>query len=239
MPFWGTKILVKICLLCVLLFGSLLVPTTAAAVGQVSLAPKQEKKLKHFKKLKMQSRNAVRWYDNKGKWTRHTRFKKCSQVPWPARRPICYKARRLYRAHEQRFQNMSLRIERILFLRWPIGNVSHWECIHSGWKNGRKVGNGEGDWEDGGNTYWGGLQMDIDFMESHGLDLLRKYGYPRGHVGPNGWKNAWTPREQMVVAERAKRGIRTSLVNSRVVFWNDRPRGYGPWPNTSIVCGLR
>lgn len=107
-------------------------------------------------------------------------------------------------------------------------NLGNWLCIHRE----------EGDWEDGGNPYWGGLQMDIDFMEAHGLDMLRKYGYPRGSVGPNGWINPWTRVEQMAVAERARRGIRTRLVRGRVVLWQDRARGYRPWPNTARECGL-
>lgn len=93
-----------------------------------------------------------------------------------------------------------------------VGNKAAWLCIHRY----------EGDWKDGGNPYWGGLQMDLNFMQSYGGDMLRKYGYPRGSVGPNGWLNAWTPMEQMMVAQRAYAS----------------GRGYGPWPNTARMCNL-
>jgi hypothetical protein len=85
----------------------------------------------------------------------------------------------------------------------PIGDLDAWICIHSH----------EAAWNDAGSPYWGGLQMDRDFMRSWGRDMLARYG---GRLA-----DAWTPRDQMVVAERA-----------RVV------RGYTPWPNTARMCGL-
>lgn len=83
-----------------------------------------------------------------------------------------------------------------------IGNIDNWICIHEG----------EGAWNAEGGTYWGGLQMDIDFQQTWGPDMIRKYG---------GWAHLWTPRDQMVVAERAR-----------------KVRGYYPWPQTARVCGL-
>ena len=77
-----------------------------------------------------------------------------------------------------------------------------WLCIH----------HYEGSWHDGGDPYWGGLQMDRGFMRSYAArDLLRR-----------GWANSWSPLEQMWVAERAYR----------------RGRGFYPWPNTARYCGL-
>ena len=71
----------------------------------------------------------------------------------------------------------------------------------------------EGSWTDSGDPYWGGLQMDRSFMSSYAPpSLLRK-----------GFANSWTPLEQMWVAERAYRS----------------GRGFGPWPNTARMCGLR
>lgn len=76
-------------------------------------------------------------------------------------------------------------------------------CIHSH----------EARWNDTGDPYWGGLQMDWDFMRAYGRDMLKKY---RGRAA-----DAWTPREQIIVAGRAV-----------------KKRGFGPWPNTRIPCGV-
>lgn len=70
----------------------------------------------------------------------------------------------------------------------------------------------EGSWQDSGDPYWGGLQMDRGFMESYApRTLLRR-----------GWADQWTPLEQMWVAERAHRS----------------GRGFWPWPSTARSCGL-
>lgn len=79
---------------------------------------------------------------------------------------------------------------------------SGWLCIHRY----------EGRWTDGGDPYWGGLQMDRGFMSTYAPKvLLRK-----------GWANRWSVIDQMWVAERAHRS----------------GRGYWPWPNTARFCGL-
>jgi hypothetical protein len=87
-------------------------------------------------------------------------------------------------------------------LKGDPGNVPVWVCIH----------NHEGAWNDPDDPYWGGLQMDRGFMRAYGLDFIRKYG---------GWANLWSPRDQMVAAERAR-----------------KLRGYGPWPVTRHYCGV-
>lgn len=77
-----------------------------------------------------------------------------------------------------------------------------WLCIHRF----------EGSWNDGGDPYWGGLQMDRGFMRSYApRALLRR-----------GWADHWTALEQMWVAERAHRS----------------GRGFWPWPSTARACGL-
>lgn len=78
-----------------------------------------------------------------------------------------------------------------------------WVCIHGH----------EAAWGDRGDPYWGGLQMDRDFMRTYGQDIERRH---RG-----GLADTWTPAEQIVVAERA-------YVSGR---------GFGPWPNTARMCG--
>jgi hypothetical protein len=78
---------------------------------------------------------------------------------------------------------------------------SGWLCIHRF----------EARWDDSGDPYWGGLQMDRGFMRTYAPRVLLR----------RGWADRWTPLEQMWVAERAHRG-----------------RGYCPWPNTAQLCGL-
>ena len=83
-----------------------------------------------------------------------------------------------------------------------VPHRSAWLCIH----------HYEGSWQDSGDPYWGGLQMDRGFMRTYAArELLRR-----------GWANSWSPLEQMWVAERAYRS----------------GRGFYPWPNTARYCGL-
>jgi len=84
-----------------------------------------------------------------------------------------------------------------------LGNVSAWLCIH----------HYEGSWQDSGDPFWGGLQMDTGFQSTYGSDMLRAY---------HGNANVWHPLDQIIVAERARRS----------------GRGYYPWPNTARYCGL-
>lgn len=71
----------------------------------------------------------------------------------------------------------------------------------------------EAAWNDTGDPYWGGLQMDRGFMAAYGSDMIRK------HHG--GLADTWTPAEQIIVADRAT-----------------HTRGFGPWPKTRIPCGV-
>jgi hypothetical protein len=78
---------------------------------------------------------------------------------------------------------------------------AHWLCIH----------HYEGSWADPKAPYYGGLQMDVAFQRTYGLELYRA----------KGTAEHWTPLEQMWVAERAF-----------------RTRGFYPWPNAARYCGL-
>jgi hypothetical protein len=90
-------------------------------------------------------------------------------------------------------------------MRRRAQNVPHktaWLCIHRF----------EGSWTDPNPPYYGGLQMDLGFMQRYGAGLLRR----------KGTADHWTPLEQMWTAERAHRA----------------GRGFYPWPNTARACGL-
>jgi hypothetical protein len=97
-------------------------------------------------------------------------------------------------------------------VNWP-GPVKAWLCIHRF----------EGSWTDDGWPHWGGLQMDEGFMRTYGLDFIRKRG---------GYANTWTPREQMIAANRARVGV-----DWRGSSWPGE-RGFTPWPRTARFCGL-
>lgn len=68
----------------------------------------------------------------------------------------------------------------------------------------------EGSWTDGGGPYYGGLQMDEDFMRSYGWNY-----------GLTGTADTWSPATQISVAIRAY----------------SSGRGFSPWPTASL-CGL-
>jgi hypothetical protein len=89
-------------------------------------------------------------------------------------------------------------------LRVRLQRFEAWVCIHRH----------EAAWNDNGDPYWGGLQMDRGFMRAYGRDMIRR------HHG--GLADTWTPAEQIVVAERAY-----------------QTRGFAPWPQTSRSCGVR
>jgi hypothetical protein len=71
----------------------------------------------------------------------------------------------------------------------------------------------EGAWNaNTGNGYYGGLQMDYSFQRAYGPEFLRRWGTA----------DRWPVWAQLEAAERAY----------------DSGRGFGPWPNTSRMCGL-
>jgi hypothetical protein len=85
----------------------------------------------------------------------------------------------------------------------PAWMVRAFFCIHRG----------EAAWNDSGDPYWGGLQMDRGFMSTYGSREIRRYG---------GLANVWPPMVQIQVAIRAHRS----------------GRGFYPWPTTARRCGL-
>jgi hypothetical protein len=76
----------------------------------------------------------------------------------------------------------------------------------------------EGSWSDSGSPYWGGLQMDLTFQQEYGPEFLARYGTA----------DHWPIIDQIIAARRARDGFKR---------WP--ARGYGPWPRTAALCGLR
>lgn len=102
------------------------------------------------------------------------------------------------------------------------GPVAAWLCIHHYETLGHPDPAG---WHVVDPPYEGGLQMDSGFQRTYGLDFIRAHHGQGAH--------AWTPREQMIAANRARVGV-----DWRGASWPG-PRGFSPWPNTSRICGLR
>jgi len=113
---------------------------------------------------------------------------------------------------------LARKVEKLAYRRWVLGLWKHratvarsqaqrpphrsqWICIHRY----------EGSWADPGAPYYGGLQMDVEFQRTYGIEIYRA----------KGTADHWTALEQMWVAERAY-----------------RTRGFWPWPNTARYCGL-
>jgi hypothetical protein len=71
----------------------------------------------------------------------------------------------------------------------------------------------EGSWRDPSAPYWGGLQMDRSFMARYAPVMVRRYG----------------------LADRWP--IEAQLAAGVLAYYDGR--GFGPWPNTSRLCGLR
>jgi len=71
----------------------------------------------------------------------------------------------------------------------------------------------EGSWSDPGAPYYGGLQMDWNFMNAYGREYLQAWGTA----------DHWPPQVQIAVAVRAYLS----------------GRGFDPWPTSSRLCGLR
>jgi hypothetical protein len=92
---------------------------------------------------------------------------------------------------------LTARVDRLVAL------IRAFECIHQY----------EGAWTaNTGNGYYGGLQLDQNFMRSYAPRLLQA----------RGTADHWTPAQQITTAIVAH----TS-------------RGFAPWPNTARMCGLK
>jgi hypothetical protein len=106
----------------------------------------------------------------------------------------------LYRYGKGLMARAQARMRPVLYI--PTWAVNGFSCIHRY----------EGSWRDTGDPYWGGLQMDRDFMAAYAPAWLLRRGFA----------HTWSPREQMWVGYQALRA----------------GRGWHPWPNTARMCGL-
>lgn len=195
----------------------------STTVGTVKI----ENSIKRFEKRQHKYEGALRfWYSKERRWMLHLnqQDKPCWKLKLSGPLKLCMAARSSVRTSAAKLQKVQASIEYLESLLLDTGNEDHWNCIY---RYERDPGQG---WATRtGNGYYGGLQMDISFQRAHGLDLLLQ----------KGTANNWTDREQMMVAERARQGVRTSLgENGRVYTWQDEARGYNPWPNTARTCGL-
>ena len=135
-----------------------------------------------------------------------------------AHRDETWRWQRVMRRPRTPFDDSASRVANVAYRKWVFGlwqgraiaarrqahrppHKSQWLCIHRF----------EGSWSDPNAPYYGGLQMDVEFQRTYGLDLYRA----------KGTADHWTALEQMWVAERAS-----------------RTRGFWPWPNTARYCGL-
>jgi Transglycosylase-like domain len=85
----------------------------------------------------------------------------------------------------------------------PRWLTSAFSCIHRY----------EGAWDaNSGNGYYGGLQMNIGFMQHYGADFMQRWGTA----------DRWPAWAQIAASVRAYQS----------------GRGFWPWPNTARACGL-
>lgn len=220
MPKNRVHLLVAMLCIVVVSSGALHSPVFGYAEGKlVNVSKSLQYQAKVLKSQIGKSKSTINFWRNRGRWALHGRYENCWQVQGSQRQKVCRKSRESMRYHLRRLKTARNKLEKLTMV---VGNRDHWECIYShergadGWQTNT------------GNGYYGGLQMDRSFQRAHGLDLYLA----------KGTADNWTSLEQMMVAERARRGIRTSLDDGRVYQWQDRPRGYNPWPNTARTCGL-
>lgn len=188
----------KFLLVITLLAVTLLIPQ-ALATGRLYSAPLHKLSDKQLRREQVHSKNYVRFIETSaiGKYDSAFRHKKCFTVE-RYRRGLCFYLRNRVRYHQELINKID-----VLFRPSLPPHYNEWLCIHSH----------EGSWDaNTGNGYYGGLQMDYDFMRTYGS----------GYLKIKGTANNWTPLEQMWVAERAY----------------SSGRGFGPWPNTARMCGL-
>lgn len=176
-----------------------------------------EAKIDYFAELERKSKTVVNFWQNKGRWHTRPGYKLCKQVPGKRiQQDGCFRARQSLRSHLRRIDWANKQQARLRLALLYVGNTKHWRCIQ------RHERNPEQGWATKtGNGYYGGLQMDWDFMSTYGPPVLG-YDTAEEMFARRGTADQWHPLEQMAVAQYAK----------------DSGRGYYPWPNTARFCNL-
>lgn len=138
-------------------------------------------------------------YYSRHRWMLAPRYDKCWQVRGSAYRRVVCHARTALRVWSVAGQKAATRLAQIKFNRWLTDSLA---CIH----------HHEGAWNANTGTYFGGMQMDMDFQRSYGSEFLAQWGTA----------DNWPIWAQLVAAKRAYAS----------------GRGFGPWPYTAVECGL-
>ncbi len=145
------------------------------------------------------SRSKLNYYANH-RWQLAPRYDKWWHVPGSERRKVAREARFIVRLHTKLLAESKARLNR---LRLVSRLTKDFDCIHRY----------EGAWNaNTGNSYYGGLQMNLEFQKSYGPEFLARWGTA----------DKWPIWAQLQTAARAYAS----------------GRGFGPWPNTARTCGL-
>jgi len=153
------------------------------------------------------SSSVLNYFAHKGRWQVAPRYKRWWQVPGQTWRQVVRRSRALKRWHEHKLAALDRQVQALLPKPQPH-LVHDWlfdafVCIH----------HGEGAWNTNtGNGYYGGLQMNHDFMQHYGAEYLHQWGTA----------DHWPAWAQIAVSIRAYRS----------------GRGFYPWPQTARNCGL-
>jgi hypothetical protein len=145
------------------------------------------------------------WYGKKHRWTLYLNQsgKKCWELHLQGPLALCLKAREQVRRSTSKLIHINARLESLLPQLLLVHDQLYdtFICIHGG----------EGSWTaNTGNGFYGGLQMNWDFMRGYGADFLARWGTA----------DRWPPWAQILAAKRAYQA----------------GRGFGPWPNTAPPC---
>lgn len=199
-------------LMCALLGFAMGADTASANSQRTARATKAQ--VFSLKKLRFTYASKINfWHHEDRKWTLYLNQldKPCWEVRRVGPERLCAIARGAVRAYRLKLKIVNEKIARLTKPRLDIGNIGHWICIHKY----------EGAWTSNtGNGYYGGLQMNWDFMSAYGPPVLG-FKTAEAMFAAKGTADKWTPAEQMAVAEYARKS-----------------RGYGPWPTTGRMCHL-
>ena len=186
---------------------------TLGSAAPVAAKPKKPAQMKLLQRLDYQNR-ALQQVENTQRWfaKRHVRLTQSRRPPQGAAAYKLWwniqKSRWLRKERNETVKLIRLRL---------MGDIGAWTCIHGGeasWNYDKDVPGHNG-------TYDGGLQMDLDFQRTYGPVALGFASWEQ-LLAKKGTADKWTPREQIIVAEYARRSGRV----------------YYPWPNTAHYCGL-